>query len=215
MRLLEKLYKVLIVWAVLATGFFVIAQDWVVVAHAGLFVGLFGFVVYRYRHKLGTLLGKVGGRTVPGFILLVCILTLIEEGSAYYFGGPESVVHPNFAINILLVGTFWTIWLLTWKLFLARRYSFTEREALLTAGFSSLLYEASILYSSPNAFILFTGIMVLLYAALATLPMQLISFTGTRTSKSKYVISIVLPYLITWPVALVLYAVLTSVGVPI
>jgi hypothetical protein len=54
---------------------------------------------------------------------------------------------------------------------------------------------------------------VVIYAALFVLPLQLVQFTGENTSWTKYVVGIVFPYVLTIPVAVVLYAVLALCGV--
>jgi hypothetical protein len=56
---------------------------------------------------------------------------------------------------------------------------------------------------------------VVVYAAIFVLPMQLIEFTGTNDSRMKYPIGIVLPFILTFPAAIILCVLFSLAGYPL
>ena len=42
--------------------------------------------------------------------------------------------------------------------------------------------------------------------------MKLINFTGTKTSRGKYMLAILIPFAASWPIALLMYIILTTLG---
>ena len=88
----------------------------------------------------------------------------------------------------------------------------------MVAAFAGVFYEflgTGEVLRNPFGVILAVPLAVVIYAALFVLPMQLIQFTGECTSKMKYVVGVSLPFLLTLPVALILYILLSVVGVSV
>jgi hypothetical protein len=108
--------------------------------------------------------------------------------------------------DIAFCSLVWLPWFAAWYLFLSKRYSFGEKEALLVAASAGVLYElaGSGLLLSPAAWLLAVPLDVVVYAAIFIVPMQLIDFRGPRTGPAKYVVAPVLPYLLSLPVAVLL-----------
>ena len=106
--------------------------------------------------------------------------------------------------DVVFCAAVWLPWFLSWRLFLSKRYRFTEKEALFLAASSGLLYElvgSGALFANPAGLLLAAPLDIVVYAALFMLPMQLVDFTGERAGPAKYVVAPVLPYLLSWPVA--------------
>ena len=101
------------------------------------------------------------------------------------------------------------MWFATWYLFVSRRYRFTTGEALLAAGMEGLMYEYignGLVLSNPIGFLVSVPLTVVVYAAIFILPMQFIKFSGQKKGVTRYPIAVLLPYLLSIPAALVLYA---------
>jgi hypothetical protein len=215
MNILDTVYKVVLVWSTISIGIFLLLKEYGLVAYVVVFVGLFGVIAYRQRIELGRFLRRIGFAHPLFFSLLVIGLVLFEEYLAYVLAGPEGVMYPeHLSINMVLIATFWLAWLLSWKWYIAPKYHFTEREAIMTAGFAGIMYEiiGPMHFLDAASWLLIAPLSILIYAAVAILPMQLIDFSGQQVSKYKYLIATVIPFLLTWPPALVLYFVLTSAG---
>lgn len=143
----------------------------------------------------------------PVFLLVSIIVSVVEELYVYSLGNQVAV--PNIWRDIIIVPGEWTIWFSVWYLYTARKYSFTDGEALFSAGLIGLLYEyigKGIPLSNPVGFILAIPGTVVIYAAIFILPMQLVNFQGENNNFMKYPVSILLPYILTIPAALLLYA---------
>ncbi len=204
----------MIVWFVAVMVILCIAGEWSVVVF-GVTYGLgFGGIAYRYRRKVRPFFERVRLNNYMGFLLLTVGITVTEEVYCYALG--NQIAHPVLWIDLILVTVTWFVWFSTWYFFLSRRYYFEEKEALMVAAFSGVFYEflgTGEVLRNPFGVILAVPLAVVVYAALFVLPMQLIQFTGECTSRTKYMVGVVLPFLLTLPVALILYIVLSVVGV--
>ena len=79
-----------------------------------------------------------------------------------------------------------------------------------------MLYEfvgTGEIFKNPLGIVVAVPLAVVVYAAIFALPLQLITFTGDITSRQKYVVGSVLPFLLTIPVALGLYLILAGFGI--
>ena len=215
--ILQKVWKLVFIWAVISFIILSIAKVWDVVIYGITYCFIFGGLLYKFRNKIGRALEKLHFKNFIGFALLVTFLTVIEELYVLKLSGPEALAHPTLWVNLVLVSSFWLVWLSTWYFYLSKKYVFTKEQAILTAGFSGIMYElvGTLKIFDINAVLFITPISILVYATVAIIPMQLIDFTGQKDSKAKYLISVVLPFLITIPVALILYFIFIAIGVPI
>lgn len=211
---LQQLYKLLGIWSLLSLAVFALIGGWGLAVYMLLFVGVFGTAVFRYRSQMGRLLAQIGFRNTWLFAVLVIVTVLFEEYLIYFLVGVEGIMNPNLLINMILISTFWLSWLLTWKLYLAKRYFFTEKEAIMTAGLSGVLFEivGPLKFLDPAAVLFITPLSVFIYATAAILPMQLVGFVGQKTGGVKYLAGVFLPFLAAWPAALLVYVILTSLG---
>lgn len=207
-------WKVMLFWFVAVTIILCIAKEWSVVAF-GLTYGLgFGGIAYTYRRRVQPFFKKVHLDNYYGFLVLTVIITVTEEVYCYILG--NQIAHPVLWVDLLLVTVMWSVWFGVWYFFLATRYYFEEKEALMTAGFTGVFYEfvgTGAILENPFGIVIAVPLAVVVYAAIFVLPLQLIRFTGKRTGKAKYVVGVVLPFVLTIPVALVLYGVLAGFGV--
>lgn len=206
----------MILWFVAVIVILCIAGEWSVVVF-GVTYGLgFGGIAYRYRRKARPCFERVRLNNYIGFLLLTVGITVTEEAYCYALG--NRIAHPVLWVDFILVTVMWSVWFSTWYFFLSRRYYFEEKEALMVAAFAGVFYEflgTGEVLRNPFGVILAVPLAVVIYAALFVLPMQLIRFTGERTGRMKYVVGVLLPFLLTLPVALILYILLSVVGVPV
>ena len=204
----------MIVWFLLVMVILCIAGEWSVVGF-GVTYGLgLGGIAYKYRRKVRPFFERVRLNNYRGFLLLTVGITITEEVYCWALG--NQIAHPVLWVDLILVTVMWSVWFSTWYFFLSKRYYFEEKEALMVAAFSGVFYEylgTGEVLRNPFGVILAVPLAVVVYAALFVLPMQLIQFTGEYTGRTKYVVGVVLPFLLTLPVALILYIVLSVVGV--
>jgi hypothetical protein len=207
-------WKVILIWFAAVMVLFCIAREWSVAAF-GITYGLgFGGIAYKYRRKVQPLFEKCNLFNYYGFLLLTAIITVTEEVYCYILG--NQIAHPVLWADLVLVYSMWSVWFGCWYFFIARHYFFEEKEALMTAGFTGVFYEfvgTGAILENVFGIVIAVPLAVVVYAALFVWPLQLIPFTGKRTGNTKYVIGVVLPFLLTIPVALVLYGVLSGIGI--
>ena len=78
MESLQKIYKVLGVWSMLSLLVFSLIGEWGLVLYVVLFVGMFGFGVFKYRQSIGETLVRFGFTNHWLFSLLVVSIVLFE-----------------------------------------------------------------------------------------------------------------------------------------
>ncbi|HEY3421550.1 MAG TPA: hypothetical protein VGK13_00230 [Methanocellaceae archaeon] len=86
----------------------------------------------------------------------------------------------------------------------------------MVATLTGILYEGTgniRLYTNPIGIVLVVPLVIVIYGAIFILPMQLIDFTGKSTSRWKYPVSVLLPFVLTIPVVALLYAILSLLHV--
>jgi hypothetical protein len=111
-----------------------------------------------------------------------------------------------------------TVWFDTWYFYLSKNYAYTEKQAILTAASTGMLNEyigTGYFLQNPLGVVLAFPLGVVIYAAIFILPMQLIEFTGTTDLKIKYPFGVVLPFILTIPVALIVYILFSLAGYPL
>lgn len=207
-------WKVMLSWFAAVMIILSIAGEWSVVVFGVTYGLVFGGVAYKNRKKVKSFFEKVGLDNYKGFLFLTVIITVTEEVYCYVLG--NQIAHPVLWVDLILVTVMWSVWFGTWYFFLSKRYYFEEREALMVAAFTGVFYEfvgTGAFLENPFGVVLAVPLAVIVYAALFVLPMQLIPFTGENASKTKYVVGVVLPFVLTLPVALVLYLVFSIIGI--
>ena len=210
----KKAWKIMLVWFGIVMAALCMAREWSVVAF-GVTYGLgFGGIAYRYRRKVKLFFERMNLDNYVGFFLLAVVVSASEEVYCYLLG--NEIAHPVLWVDLILVCGMWSVWFGTWYFFVSKKYSFEEKEALMTAGFTGVLFEfvgTGEILGNPLGIFLALPLAVVIYAALFVLPMQLMQFTGENTSWTKYVVGVVFPYVLTIPVGVALYAVLDLCGV--
>jgi hypothetical protein len=209
------LLALLFLWFLAIVVIFFVAGNRSAAIFAFLYAIVYGGICYRYREDIRRLLAGIPGHRAVKFFGVAFAVATAEEIFCYLTG--NRIALPVLWIDILFCCLAWTGWFGTWYFFLARRYRFGEREALLVAGLSGVLYEgAGPFLANPLSIfsiLLVLPLLSLVYSALFLVPMQLIPFTGTRESPWKYPVSIVLPFLASIPIMLVLFVVFSVTGV--
>jgi len=201
-------------WAVLAL--LALAREWPVVVFGLTYGAVYGGIAYRYRTGVRPLFQKMGLDNYAGFVLLCVLVTVTEETYCYALGCETA--HPVLWIDLVLVTVMWSAWFGTWYFYLSKKYAFTEGEALMTAGFTGVLYESmgkGEILANPLGLLIAIPLAVVVYAAVFVLPMQLVDFTGRQESRWKYPVSILLPYILTIPVAVALFVIFSILGIPL
>lgn len=213
---IEKLWKAVLIWFAAVMLILSLAHEWSVVLFGVTYGLAYGGLIYRARARLRSFLRKLGLNTYPGFLLLSILVTVSEEIYCYVLG--NRIAHPVLWIDLVMVSSLWTVWFGTWYFYLSKKYDFTEKEALITAGSTGLLYEfvgTGYFLQNPFGIILAYPLAVVVYSALFILPMQVMDFTGTTTSKMRYPVGVVLPFLLTIPAALVVFVGFSFAGHPL
>jgi hypothetical protein len=209
-------WRIMLLWYGAVLTILSIAREWSVVAFGFTYGLIFGGFEYRYRHKVLPFFQKIGLDNYLGFLLLASIVTVTEETYCNLLGC--QIAHPVLWIDLALVVVMWTVWFGTWYFYLSKKYAFSEKEALMTASFTGIFYEfmgKGELLANPLGLLIATPLVVVVYAAIFILPMQLIEFAGKDESKWKYPICITVPYILTIPVAVALFVVFSLLGTPL
>ncbi|MBO8181188.1 MAG: hypothetical protein H0Z28_00160 [Archaeoglobus sp.] len=208
---IKLVWGTVLIWFLFSCIILFIAGEWRVVAFAVTYGIGYGGILFRYRETIRRFFLNKGIRNYRSFLLLAIAVTMVEETYCYILG--NRTAHPVLWIDLILVSVMWTVWFSTWFLLLSRKYLFSEDEALLIASFTGVFYEFIGKNLNPVDILIAFPLVVVVYAAVFLLPMQLINFTGTQNKREKYVIGALLPFLLTLPVAIVLFTVLSFVGI--
>jgi hypothetical protein len=200
----NRLWAVLLAWFLCVCGIFLLAREWSVSAFALSFSLLFGGFAWRYRRNVRPFMARLHLDNFAGFMFLALSVSAAEEAWCYSMGN-----HTAFPIlwkDILFCDIVWVPWFAVWYLYLSKRYSFHEKEALLLAASAGIFYElvGSGAIFNPAALLLAVPLDLVVYAAIFILPMQLLDFSGTKSGPAKYALSPVLPYLLSIPVAVLI-----------
>lgn len=204
----------MLLWFAAVIVILCIAREWSVVAF-GVTYGLgFGGIAYTLRKRVQPFFEKVNLDNYKGVLLLTVGITVTEEVYCYLLG--NQIAHPVLWVDLVVVTVTWVTWVSTWYFFLSKRYSFEEKEALMVAAFTGVFYEyvgTGAILENPFQVVFAIPLAVVVYAALFVWPLQLISITGRYTGNLKYVVGVVLPFVLTIPVAVVLYLILALCGI--
>lgn len=204
----------MILWFGAACLILATAKEWSVVLFAVTYGLGFGGICYVLRKRVRKRLMDLHLKNYGGFLVTTVLITVGEETYCYALG--NRIAHPVLWVDLLMVTIFWSVWFGTWYFFLSRWYQFQEKEALMTAGCTGILYEfvgTGAILENPGGFLLITPLAVVVYAAIFVLPLQFLDFSGKRTGSSKYVVGIFLPFFLTVPAALGLYVIFSVLGI--
>lgn len=203
-------------WFGAVLGILAFAGEWTVVAFGATYGLVFGGFAYKYRNKVRPFFRQMGLDNYAGFLVLSVFITVTEETYCYLLGCQTA--HPALMIDLALVTAMWSAWFGTWYFYLSKKYAYSEKEALMTAGFVGVFYEyigKGEIFTNPLGLLMAIPMAVVVYAAIFVLPMQLIDFTGRDESKWKYPVSVILPYILTIPVAVALFVIFSILGIPL
>jgi len=213
-RLLASL---LLLWFMAIVIVFFVAGNRGAAVFAFLYAIGYGGLCYRYRGTIKRFLVSLPGHPALKFFAVAFLVSAAEEVFCFLTG--NHVALPVLWADVLFCGLVWFGWFGTWYFYLSKRYSYGEQEALLTAGVSGLLYEGTgLVLANPLgifALLLIAPFLALVYSAIFIVPMQLISFTGTRNGRWKYPVSVLLPYIVSVPITMALFVLFSILGVPL
>lgn len=199
-------WKILLVWFCIAAFILFLENAWGILAYAVSFGVFYGGIVYLLRKRVREFFSRLVRGRFPVFLALALVVSVLEELYVYWLGNKIAV--SNIWLDIVVVPLEWAAWFSGWYFMVSKWYRFDEKEALLVAGTSGILFEYSgkgFLLSDPIAMLLFFPIAVVVYSAIFILPMQLIEFRGNRNTWIKFPVGVILPYLLSIPVGLALY----------
>lgn len=200
-------WKIILVWFLISTAILVFTRDYGNVIFSLSYGIGYGGLIYLQRARIRGFFSSVKTGRYAVFIFLAIIVSVSEEVYVYSLGNKIAI--PNLMLDIIIVPGEWTVWFTTWYFLISRRYHFTEGEALMAAGIGGILFEYGgglAIIDNPLGFVVSLPVTVVVYAAIFILPMQLIKFEGKRYSYSKYPVAVLLPYLLTIPMTILLYA---------
>jgi hypothetical protein len=206
----------ILVWAAVATAILAVIHDVPSVVFTLVFGFGFGGVAYRFRDRIRPAFHRARLDGFLGFSLLVVGISVGEELLVYVLGGrlAESPV----ALDLLWVGLLWWTWLATWYWAIRPRFLLSERRALLVGGATGILYEIGLsraFLDGPGVILVFAPVAWLVYGAIFVLPLQLMPTEGARASRWSVPAALLVPFAASLAVALVLYALLSVLGVPV
>lgn len=206
---LNRFWKILLAWyAIYAVGMS-LSHNWTVLAFSLTFGVGYGGGVYIMRRRIRSVFLRIKTGRFPVFIFISLAISAAEEYYVHILGNRTALA--NIWLDMIIVPITWIAWMSTWYLFLSRRYGYTEEEILLLSGSTGILFEyvgTGSFLTNPLGFVLSIPATIIVYAAIFILPMQMISFNGINRSWTRYPVSSILPYVLSLPVSLLLYAIL-------
>lgn len=202
------MHTILVVWFPVSVIIIAASGLWHEIEFIALFGICYGGLVYSRRRSIKSFFFRRKLNVFPVYMAIAIAVSVIEELTVYMLGN-RVAVH-NIWRDIIIVPGEWSVWFATWYLFLARRFWFTDIQMLLSAGAEGVMFEYignGLFLANPLGFLVSIPLAILIYAAIFILPMQLMPITGESRTLWKYPISILLPYALSIPMALFLYAI--------
>jgi len=215
-RATRALFAIGVVWFAASVAVLAIAGAERVVVYLLLFVGVYGGVLWSVRHRIRPGLARLGLDNTAGFVLLGVGASSIEETVSFAAAGPSSLVIPNLPVDLVWINAIWLGWLLPWYVFIPRRFSFTEREALLVGGSTGVLFEVivtRIAFSFPLV-VLWVPVAWTVYAVVFLAPLQLVRFPTSSSRRGKVPVALAATWGPAIAVALALYVLFGALGLP-
>jgi hypothetical protein len=207
----SRAWLVILAWFGAVVAIFTVARNWALVWFALVFGLGFGGLFWAIRSRIRPAFEKLGLANFAGFALLSVAISTFEEVLCWALG--NRIANPVLWKDLVLVNGTWLVWYASWYFFLAKRYVYQEKEALLLAASTGILYEyvsSGSFYSNPAGIVLGAPLAIVVYAALFVLPMQLVGFEGKIDGAGKYAASTLLPYIFSFAAAVPLAVALSS-----
>ena len=201
-----RVWWLIAVWLFASLTIYSILGQFTLVLFTLTFGVVFPLAVYSLRSRIGGFVERHGLQKYPVFAIAAFLISLVEEYYVFALGG--RIAFHNLLVDLIAVPVEWIPWYATWYLYLSRKYSYSESEALLLAGTTGILFEyvgSGEILTSPTILALSLPLYIAVYSALFIIPLQFIRFSGQNTSRWKYPLSVLLPYFATVPVALLIY----------
>lgn len=206
---MSTIWKILIGWFLIICLIFLITKNYSVFVFAITSSLIFGLLPYLYRDKIKTFFKKVGLHNVLGFFLVAFVITALEETYCYLLG--NKVAYPVLSIDIFLVFFIWLGWFGVWYFWISKKYFFTDAEAILAAGLPGVLYEyvsKPEFLANPLGILIAFPLSAVIYSAIFVIPMQTLDLSGKKKGWRKYLVSLIVPFLISLPIAIISFVVL-------
>jgi hypothetical protein len=206
----DRAWAVVLLWFAAVMAIFAFAREWSIVEFGVGFGLVFGSVAWWLRKHVRPAMRKVRLDNFAGFVLLAVTISSAEEMSCLALG--NKIANPVLWKDLVIVNGVWLAWFATWYFLLSKKYHFIEKEALMLGASAGVLYEyvsSGAFISNPAGLVLAIPLAVVVYAAIFVLPMQLIDFSGTGEGGIKYIAAPLLPYALSFCVAIPLVLVLS------
>ncbi|VVB79089.1 Uncharacterised protein [uncultured archaeon] len=200
---ISTIWKILIGWFLIVCLIFLIAKNYSVFVFGITAPLILGLLPYFYRNNIKNFFKRVGLHNVWGFFLVAFIITVLEESYCYILG--NEVAYPVLSVDVFLVFIIWLGWFGTWYFWISKKYSFTSAEAILAAGLPGVLYEyvsKPEFLANPLGVLIAFPLSAVIYSAIFVIPMQTLDIRGKKTGWRKYFDSLVIPFLISLPLAI-------------
>jgi hypothetical protein len=201
----DVIWRAVLVWAAVDLAIMALVQRWGLVWFGLLFGLAFGGISWRVRGRLRPALERLGLANLTGFLLLALAISAFEEGLCWALG--NATANPILWADLIQVCVGWSFWFATWYLYLGRRFAYSERESLLLGASVGVLFEgvsSGFVFVSPLLVVLGAPLVLVIYAAVFVLPLQLIDRTGSDRSRWRYPVAVFLPYVASLPAGVVL-----------
>lgn len=205
----DLLWRGLLAWAVIDLVIFAIVQSWNLIAFTVLFGFVFGFISWTFRDRLRPALKRASLDNFAVFLFLAFAIGVFEELVCWGLG--NRIANPILWADLIQVCVTWLFWFAIWYLYLAKRFAYSEKEALLLGACVGILYEgvSSLnIFVNPLLVVLMAPLALVIYAAIFLLPLQLIELKGTDKSLWRFPAAIILPYLASLPMGILLAIIL-------
>ncbi|MCI4368831.1 MAG: hypothetical protein L3K09_04635, partial [Thermoplasmata archaeon] len=170
-RTLDWAWQLLLVGFALSVAIFALAGSWGVVAFSVGWCGGFGGLFYLGRRRFAALVPRLRFDRWPGFVVLCVAVTCTEESFAWATGA--RLAQPILWVDLIWVCAGWTVWLLAWRQYLARQFTFSEKEALLAGGLVGVLFEqagAGLFLRAPLEALILVPVETIVYSSIFLLP---------------------------------------------
>ena len=206
----DRAWLVMLAWFSAVMAIFAIAREWGIIEFGVGFGLVFGSVAWWLRKRVRPAMRKARLDNIYGFALLAVTISSAEEIFCWALG--NDIANPVIWKDLVIVNGVWLAWFATWYFLLSKKYHFIEKEALMLGASVGVLYEyisSGAFISNPAGLVLAVPLAVVVYSAIFVLPMQLIDFSGTGKSGIKYIAAPLLPYVLSFSVAIPLVLVLS------
>ncbi len=194
MQKLDVVWFTILIWLSISLVIYLLIGEYSIPLFALTYGILYLSFLWYFRDKIRAIFSRYSD-SFTFFVFVSLISVTVEELWCWLAGGTlaRSIIWQD----LLVVSISWVPWFLVWKYYLSKKFAWSDKEAMLVAGFTGILFELVPklqIFANLIATIIILPTIIIVYSAVFLLPMLAMNFTGKNNVWYKYPLAIFIPY---------------------